>query len=365
MQLPNTVAPLDLNQLRTRLPEQVQLVEYTILPGKVLIWCITKDDFAVFEREIPAAELNTKISDYLEILIAQNGKPAAQENLAKELQQILLNPAAAELNPARQLVIIPDKILARLPFAALISPATGKYLIQDFNLTSAPSANTFVLATEKAREKSLKNRERLLSIGNPGFDRRAFPDLPDLPAAKDEAETIAALYRNATTLTGVKATKTAIETESAVDIIHFAGHYLPDERKPLLSSLIVAGKNQSETTLSNYELLQTKMSRPSLIVLSACQTNVEKYYRGEGLIGVSRTFLAMGVPLIVASQWEIDSDATAALMVKFHRYRRENKLPTAEALRRAQLDLLEDVKGKFQAPFYWAAFTALGGYTEF
>ena len=78
--------------------------------------------------------------------------------------------------------------------------------------------------------------------------------------------------------------------------------------------------------LTNYELAGDSLRRTKLVVLSACQTGVEGYYNSEGLIGMSRTFLASGVPLVIASQWKVDSDATAKLMKDFHRYRRQENL---------------------------------------
>jgi CHAT domain-containing protein len=50
-------------------------------------------------------------------------------------------------------------------------------------------------------------------------------------------------------------------------------------------------------------------------------------------------------------------------MVAFHRNRRERGLTSAESLRRAQLELLGRPETK--QPFYWAAFSAFGGYANY
>jgi CHAT domain-containing protein len=81
------------------------------------------------------------------------------------------------------------------------------------------------------------------------------------------------------------------------------------------------------------------------------------------MVGVARTFLATGVPLVIASQWSVDSEASGKLMVNFHRFRKTDHLSTAEALRHAQLEMLRDEK--YRQPYYWAAFSAIGGYMEF
>jgi CHAT domain-containing protein len=148
--------------------------------------------------------------------------------------------------------------------------------------------------------------------------------------------------------------------------VHFAGHYVVDAAAPLQSFLLLSGTGEA-ATLSNYELMKEALfPRAKLIILSACETGGERYYNGEGMIGAARTFLGMGVPLVIASHWKVDSDATEILMSKFHRYRKAEHLPSSAALRRAQLDMLSGGGHKdFRNPFYWAAFAPIGGYTGF
>ena len=52
-------------------------------------------------------------------------------------------------------------------------------------------------------------------------------------------------------------------------------------------------------------------------------------------------------------------------MIKFHRYRKQNQLPTADALRQAQIDLLAGADERFRPPYYWAAFLPVGGYANY
>jgi CHAT domain-containing protein len=87
-------------------------------------------------------------------------------------------------------------------------------------------------------------------------------------------------------------------------------------------------------------------------------------YHGEGAIGISRPFLAAGVPLVVASLWPIDSKATYELMIRFHKYRRDSG-SSVKALKRAQFEMLQSSQPKYHHPYYWAAFNLVGGYAEF
>jgi CHAT domain-containing protein len=126
-----------------------------------------------------------------------------------------------------------------------------------------------------------------------------------------------------------------------------------------------AKDGQAGGTLEPWEVYQMELPLTRLVVLSGCQTGIERQYNGEGPISFARAFIAAGVPLMVASLWTVDSDASAELMISFHRYRKRDSLPTAEALRRAQLDMLESQDPRYHRPYYWASFITIGGYAEF
>lgn len=366
--LEENAAPLGVSEIRERMPDNVQILQYSVLDDRVLIWLVSKEKFVVVPSVIRSSELREKVDNYVRLL-KQNDADNSQadsQRLARELYGLLISPILNYLNPNQEICLIPSKVLFSLPFAAVVSPA-GKPLLTEFNIFYAPSANVFLYCTENARKKDTAASESLLSIGNPAFDRNTN-NLPDLPTAKSEAREIAALYDNPRTFFDKEATKTAFQNSIGnADIIHFAGHYVVVPEKPLASYLLLAqsGKNPEDGVLTNSELVDKKLPRAKLVVLSACQTGVEQYYNGEGLIGLSRTFLAAGAPLVVASEWSVETEATAQLMKRFHFYRRQEKMSTTAALRNAQLEMLNAPDGRFREPYYWAAFAVFGGYASF
>ncbi|MFP5285460.1 MAG: CHAT domain-containing protein, partial [Thermoanaerobaculia bacterium] len=94
-----------------------------------------------------------------------------------------------------------------------------------------------------------------------------------------------------------------------------------------------------------------------VVVLSACRTGLGRQVRGEGLVGLSYSFLAAGASSVVASLWNVDDRATAALMGRFHRELLGGR-PPAEALRAAQLHLRDETR--WSAPYYWGGFVLQG-----
>ena len=208
--------------------------------------------------------------------------------------------------------------------------------------------------------KSNAAASSLLSIGNPDFDREENPKLADLQDAEAEAKAIAGDYP---TVAGIAWWRSYQRISSCltlpkVEVVHFAGHFVANRQSPGNSKLLFAGGDLRSSELSAYKLPKAK-----LMVLSACETGFEHYNKSEGAIGIARTLLALGVPVVVASQWKVDSEPTKDLMIAFHRNRKQKRMTSAESLRQAQLEVLS--RDKTSAPFYWAAFSLFGGYANY
>ncbi len=366
VELKKVAEPLTIDQIRQQMPTSVQIIKFNVLSDKVLIWVVSKDGVEAFSGKVSFADLQEKIIR-LKALIENKQDEKEIYDLSTELYKILLSPISEKLDSDKQICLIPDKSLFQLPFAVLTSPLTQKPLLAEKNFFIAPSANVFLYLTTNAKKFSSSLTENILSIGNPTLSQSS---LPDLPSAKNEAITVAKEYQKPILLLENDATKENVKQYlSRADIIHFAGHYVVNEHSPLLSSLILRQSSPDEEEknyqLANYELLNENLASTKLVVLSACETGIESYYQGEGMIGASRTFLAAGIPLVVASQWAVDSDATSELMIRFHKYRKTEKLPTIFAVRKAQLDLLNGDDLKYRHPYYWSSFITIGGYAEF
>lgn len=363
--------PLQLDEIQRQMPGSVQILQYAVLENKVLIWLITKDSSTVISTDIESGKLNEKVATYTELVSAHNNqKQDDAKELAREVYDLLLSPIINKLDSKREICLIPHKVLFHLPFAALTA-SNGEPFLAQFNFFYAPSANVFLLSTEKARQKTNITTESLLSIGNPSFDQKAFKEFQNLSDAEEEAVEIKEYYsKESQVLIGPEATKTAVQNSlKNAEVIHFAGHYIVKHGEPLFSGLLLTQtenvSDPEDNILTNAELTRQQLPQVKLVVLSACQTGIEQYYNGEGLVGLSRTFLAVGAPLVVASQWQVDSKASAELMKKFHLFRKQEKLSTTAALRRAQLEMFKAPDGHFRQPYFWAAFAAYGGYAEF
>jgi CHAT domain-containing protein/Tfp pilus assembly protein PilF len=126
----------------------------------------------------------------------------------------------------------------------------------------------------------------------------------------------------------------------------------PGDRNPLvLSGIVLAGANlpppkdvqallhDDRGILTAETIAGLPLRQLELVVLSACETGLGEVAGHEGIYGLQRAFHLAGAKNVVASLWKIDDEATAALMGLFYHKLWQEKQPTLQALRQAQLFL--------------------------
>ena len=277
----------------------------------------------------------------------------------QELYQLLIEPIAdlLPLDPTSRIIFIPQESLFLVPFAAL-QDTSGNYLIEKHTILTAPSIQ--VLSLTK-KQQQLTSGKGAVVVGNPtmpsvGFNRNQPPQkLPSLPHSEAEAIAIAQLL-NAEPLTGDKATKVAVlqQIEKA-RMVHLATHGILDDVEGLgVPGFIALAPSKGDSGLLTANEIFNLRLNAELVVLSACNTGRGRI-TGDGVIGLSRSFIAAGVPSVVVSLWSVADKSTADLMAEF--YRQMQLTPDiAQALRKAMLVTLV----KHPNPVDWAAFTLIG-----
>lgn len=360
--------PLTLETICERLPENLQVIQYSVLASKIVIWVLGPRHFSKASSEISQEELNNKVKAYLNNISQysedRSGDISAQ---SKELYDILIKPVADLLKRDGTVCVVPDKVLNNLPFESLLSSQTQNYLVEDFAVLYSPSSSVLLACIEGAKNRQKPDADRLLAVGNPDFDRNLFKELSSLPAAKREVERIAGYYQDSIPLISNAAREEKVKSEmQRATVIHFATHSLLDENSVLRSKILLSKETaQGDGALESYEIYKTKLPKTRLVILSSCQSGIDRYYNGEGMMSLARSFLVAGVPTVIASLWKVDSDAAADLMIEFHRLKQQEHLSVAESLRRAKLSLLKEPNGRFRNPYFWSAFMITGGQASF
>ncbi|MFB2772534.1 CHAT domain-containing protein, partial [Pelatocladus sp. BLCC-F211] len=284
----------------------------------------------------------------------------------QELHQLLIQPIA-DLLPKEEtarVIFIPQDSLFLVPFPALQDPS-GQYLIDKHTILTAPSIQVLD-STHKLRQKVPGSAKDVVVVGNPTMPKvslkpgESSKQLNPLPGSEKEALAIASFWKTQA-LIGDQATKNAVlQKLRKAKIIHLATHGLLDDIRGLGSSIVFAPEGQDNGLLTAEDILnlytppQGSALSAELVVLSACDTGQGRL-TGDGVIGLSRSIIAAGVPSVIVSLWSIPDAPTAELMTQFYQ-NLEHQPDKATALRQAMLT----TKKKHPNPSQWAAFTLIG-----
>ena len=77
--------------------------------------------------------------------------------------------------------------------------------------------------------------------------------------------------------------------------------------------------------------------------------------------GLTSAFLIGGAGSVVGSLWPVESRSTSELMIAFHQAFAGERIPVAQALRKAQLEFI-DANPKLSS-YYWAGFVVTGNFS--
>jgi CHAT domain-containing protein len=343
--------PLPLAEIRRSLSPASVLVQYSVLPDRLMTWVVRRNGFWSFEIPVSRGTLQKRIEQARDFTASE----AAWKDSSASLYATLIRPWQALVRPEDLVIFVPDKDLNQVSFSCLWNPMAGRYLVEDHRITVAPSASIYSQPSKKENITFNEVRNGALVIGDPAFDRESFPELVQLPDALQEAKRIEDLYPGSILLTGPQADKRAFFRDfGKYPLVHFAVHAILNERNPLLSLLALAPGGTDSGALYAREIYSLDAKRTRLVVLAGCGTAGGYVPDNEGVTNLARSFLATGVPSVVASLWSIDDRASSEFLYTFHR-----KLLAGEnaisALRAAQIAALRE-KPALRTPALWGAF---------
>ncbi|CAB4013431.1 tetratricopeptide repeat 28-like, partial [Paramuricea clavata] len=233
----------------------------------------------------------------------------------------LIDPVKNLVNGNR-LVVVPDPQLFFTPFSALIDE-NGSFLSNSYSVQITPSLHTLICTMEQSCDS---NFGFALFVGNPTVGKVSLngEDFTPcgLPSAAEEVKCLSKLFQ-ATPLLGRAATKEVVlQLLNGASIIHIAAHGEPNRGEIMLAP------NSSRVqpcltvpTPESYLLTQRDILNMSvqarLVVLCCCHTG-QGEITSEGVIGITRAFLAAGARCVLATLWPIDDNATKEFMEKFY-----------------------------------------------
>ncbi len=372
--------PADFQSVAKTLRSDECLIEYFILQNETLAAVI--QDGRLQMVRLPNAGRNALRKMVAEARRRFEDPALPYREISRKLYDNLLAPCLAAAPGAKRLIIVPGGALHYLPFSALVSN-DGRFVAEQFPVSYAASASALVYATRKAEAAPHRRDGELnatLVVANP----QAPPGFEPLPNAEKEGRFIAQAMPSSTLLIGKNATETAILKALATSsFFHFAGHTNLSTQSPLSTALLCTPDTENDGRIEVRELFELDLKDCRLAVLSACETRLGRWSRGDEVIGLERSFLRAGVPTVISSLWKVDDSATQAVMTRFYTNLKAGR-KMLNALHEAQVAVLHSFdqsasyssrglggarrfalpkpSGRNQKthPFYWASFVLSG-----
>ncbi|KAL9957745.1 hypothetical protein ACROYT_G034681 [Oculina patagonica] len=230
-------------------------------------------------------------------------------------QEMLINPVS-DLLKDPEIIIVPDRNLYRVPFAALLD-GSGKYLSETFRIRIVPSLTTLKLIQDSPAD--YHSQAGALIVGDPDvgdviYNGRLNKNFVPLPGARKEAEMIGRLL-SVQPLLGQHATKQAVlQRIDAVSLIHFAAHGNAERGEIALTppSSTTAIPQEDDYLLKMSDISKVQL-RAKLVVLSCCHSG-RGQIRAEGVVGIARAFLGSGARSVLVALWALKDSATKQFM---------------------------------------------------
>jgi CHAT domain-containing protein/Tfp pilus assembly protein PilF len=356
-----SVEPTSLSEIQSLLDPDVVVVEYYHMGGNVVagekrdqLWIFVahKNGLHFQSVNVTRTELRSDLNDYARLLANPDSDLTKLQNLSAKLHGWLVAPLdpVIKIVAPNTLVVVPWGPLFKVPFASL-APTGKRPFGSKYNMVVTPSAGLYRYLVRKRSS----GRKSCYAVGNPKTA------MAPLPGAEKEAHRIAQFFKVSTVHTRTQATESRLKTGYGAlgqpDVVHLASHGIFNEAIPQFSYLALTPDQKNDGRLEMHEVFGLDWQGISLVSLSACSSGKGKLGGGQDLVGLVRGFMFAGAPSVLASLWDVDDEATQALMMSFYKNYVDG-MTTPQALRKAQMAMMDS--GKWSHPYFWSAFVLFG-----
>ncbi|MDZ8226913.1 tetratricopeptide repeat protein [Nostoc sp. ChiVER01] len=327
---------------------------------------------------VSEAELNKTIEDFRRDLQSPGTNVKVNAN---KLYQWLIQPLEVDLAEAKTKTIIfaPDGKLRYIPLAALHD--SNQWLIERFNINNITALSLMDLNTKPQTKREILaaaftdiNRNVTVRLGKETAKFRG------LRYAGKEVDEITATISGSTKLLDNQFNKDIVYQMNDYSVVHLATHAAFVDGKPE-ESVIVLGDGKYVTLR---DVKDWNLPNVDLVVLSACETGLGGFGDGKEILGFGYRMQQIGAKAAIASLWKVDDPSTSQLMQLFYKNLATEKMTKSEALRQAQLSLIngnnsstnperrgievnigtssrnEKPQSGYSHPYYWAPFILIG-----
>ncbi|TSA11563.1 MAG: CHAT domain-containing protein [Deltaproteobacteria bacterium] len=380
------------------------LLRYKVTDDATLVWLVKGGAIVqMVKAPVSRAALRQKVQQYLAPFQEVSSKSQLERydaKLAKELYDLLMKPALAQVGAGAHVVIIPDDILEVLPFESLVAegpaqttmaqgqygpyPQGVKYVADQYKVSYYFSATTMKImrAGRKATSSSQslcmvadpmaggkgqapggEVQRRLMSMSQKDEWKSLRDQFEPLPYTRELADKLKGLFPDGRFLVGSAATKQNLSGIEKDKYLVFATHGILARELPYIvepALLLYPESGGGEEYRPRGFLTMSDVMKLNLTcdnaTLTACSTGLGKRTSGEGVMSMGWAFQYAGAKSVLVSLWKVEEKSTILLAEKFFGNLKAGK-DKLTALQEARADVR---KAGYEHPFFWSPFIMIG-----
>jgi tetratricopeptide (TPR) repeat protein len=233
--------------------------------------------------------------------------------------------ASSGVAPGARLIWLPTGALGLLPLGLATDPQSGRRLSDSYEIVYAPSLGALALA-----------QGRIVAPAPPPTAVVVGDASSGLPYAAIEEAVVGAHFPGASIVLDDVSSQAVLAALPNKSYWHFATHGRFDWNDARNSALLLS---QGQLTVDDLITAAESgvLSRPRLVVLSACETGLYDIgHNPEEFTGLPLAFMSLGAAGVLSTLWPVIDDATMLLVAKFYDLHREASFDPPAALQRAQ-----------------------------
>ncbi len=318
-----------------------------------------------YRTDLPEATAKATIAQFQRDLQESYTFDAVKEN-GQKIYKWLIEPAQKQLESAhiKTIVFVLDGPFRNIPMTALYDGED--YLIEKYAVSVS-------LGLDLSKADPLPNdRLKVLaaSLTNPPYKYGDKFKFAKLTYVKGELDAIQKTMGVAATLIrDEKFTRDLFNqkfNDSSFQIVHLATHGQFSSNPQDTFILTAASKLflNGKVRLKDFdEMFRTRVLNRAdaieLLILSACETASGD---DRATLGIAGAAVKAGARSAIASLWSLDDESSQTFIKTFYKTITQPQTSRAEALRQAQLALLQAQDGPYTHPRYWAPFLLVGNW---
>ncbi len=351
----------DFRELPKKLEADQVVLDYLLTEeGRLFVSLINFENTQLIEIK-PKQSVKDLAIQFRQLILEQGAKSSLEgedladyKRIAYQLYDCLFGTLKPYIN-GKEILIIPDKELAGVPFDALIADTLGRnfselnYMVKNYNISELYSINQLYES-----DVYIKSNFKVFGFA-PDYSQYNQDSLALLPGAVEEVKSLDKNFRGAFYYSEKANKNNFFKAEHQYDIVHLALHTDVNYNNPDFSRLLFT---DPEGSLPVFEIYGSEWDA-KLLVLSGCNTGDGTIKWGEGMVSLARAFFFVGIKNIVATKWPVVDYSGSHLMENFYMDFKE-KESVGQSLQEAKIKFLKGGDPLLHHPYYWASYYSVG-----